>query len=127
METKVIFDPANNYKLKVIEPEQFDATKKLKEECDVFATDVNEFMGAVKVFLDFMEAQSKRVEDQKLRSIALRNQVQQEIEMRKNSQADLKNELEAKQKILERLSSEIRSFEEFDRQLNEDTQKLSMI
>lgn len=124
---KVIFDQENNYKLVVIEPEQFKETLKLKQGCDAFPSEVNEFMVAVKEFLTFMETQSRRVEDQKLRSIALRNRVQDEVESRKRASIDLQNEIDAKQKILERLSSEIRTFEEYDRQLAENTDKLSMM
>ena len=124
---KVIFDQENNYQLKVIEPEQFKETLKLKEGCDQFSGEVNEFMTAVKEFLSFMEAQSRRVEDQKLRSIALRNRVNEEIEARKQKQMDLQNEIESRQKTLEKLTSEIRSFEEYDRQLAENGDKLSMI
>lgn len=124
---KVIFDQENNYQLKVIEPEQFKETLKLKEGCDQFSGEVNEFMTAVKEFLSFMEAQSRRVEDQKLRSIALRNRVNEEIEARKQKQMDLQNEIEARQKVLEKLTSEIRSFEEYDRQVAENAEKLSMI
>ena len=119
---KVIFDQENNYQLKVIEPEQFKETLKLKEGCDQFSGEVNEFMTAVKEFLSFMEAQSRRVEDQKLRSIALRNRVNDEIEARKQKQMDLQNEIEARQKALEKLTSEIRSFEEYDRQLAENAE-----
>ena len=124
---KVIFDQENNYQLKVIEPEQFKETLKLKEGCDQFSGEVNEFMTAVKEFLTFMETQSRRVEDQKLRSIALRNRVNDEIEARKQKQMDLQNEIEARQKALEKLNSEIRYFEEYDRQLAENAEKLSMI
>lgn len=124
---KVIFDQENNYKLVVIEPEQFKETQKLKQGCDEFASEVNEFMVAVKEFLTFMEAQSRRVEDQKLRSIALRNRVQDEIESRKRAAIDLQNEIDARQKHLERLASEIRTFEEYDRQLAENSDKLSMM
>ena len=124
---KVIFDQENNYKLKVIEPEQFKETLKLKDVCDKFPGEVNEFMNSVKEFLAFMETQSKRVEDQKLLSIALRNLVNEEIESRKQKKIDLQSEIESKQKYLERLNSEIHSFEEYDRQLAENTEKLSMI
>ena len=127
MEQKVIFDQENNYKLVVIEPEQFKETQKLKQGCDEFSGEVNEFMSAVKEFLTFMEAQSRRVEDQKLRSIALRNRVQDEVESRKRAAQDLQNEIDAKQKLLEKLASEIRTFEEFDRQLTESGEKLSMM
>lgn len=124
---KVIFDQENNYQLKVIEPEQYKETLKLKQGCDQFSGEVSEFMTAVKDFLAFMETQSRRVEDQKLRSIALRNRVNDEIEARKQRQMDLQNEIEARQKVLEKLTSEIRSFEEYDRQLAENAEKLSMI
>jgi intraflagellar transport protein 20 len=129
METaqRVIFDSANNYKLVVIEPEQFRETLKLKQSCDEFATEVGDFMSAVKDFLTFMELQSRRVEDQKLRSIALRNKAQNEIVARKRAMADLQNEIEARQKILERLGTELRSFEEYDRQLQENTDRLSLM
>lgn len=124
---KVIFDQENNYKLVVIEPEQFKETQKLKQGCDEFSSEVNEFMVAVKEFLAFMEAQSRRVEDQKLRSIALRNRVQDEIESRKRAAIDLQNEIDARQKHLEMLASEIKTFEEYDRQLAENSDKLSMM
>lgn len=127
MEQKVIFDQENNYKLVVIEPEQFKETQKLKQGCDEFSGEVTEFMSAVKEFLTFMEAQSRRVEDQKLRSIALRNRVQDEVESRKRAAQDLQNEIDAKQKVLEKLASEIRTFEEYDRQLTESAEKLSMM
>ena len=124
---KVIFDSENDYKIRVMEPEQYKETKKLKEGCDMFSGEVNDFMKTVKTFLDFMESQSKRVEDQKLRSIALRNRVQDEIESRKRAQADIQNVIDSKQKQLEKLSSEIRSWEEYDRQLAEDRDKLGVI
>ena len=127
MEQKVIFDQENNYKLVVIEPEQFKETQKLKQGCDEFSGEVTEFMSAVKEFLTFMEAQSRRVEDQKLRSIALRNRVQDEVESRKRAAQDLQNEIDAKQKLLEKLGSEIHTFEEYDRQLTESAEKLSMM
>ncbi|KAK8884676.1 Intraflagellar transport protein 20 [Tritrichomonas musculus] len=124
---RVIFDQENDYKITVMEPEQFKETLKLKESCDGFSTEVNEFMTAVKEFLSIMEAQSRRVEDQKLRSIALRNRVQEEIERRKSCKLDLQSEIEARQKILEKLQSEIRSFDEYDRQLADNNEKLLMM
>jgi intraflagellar transport protein 20 len=124
---RVIFDSANNYKLVVIEPEQFKETMKLKQSCEEFSTEVGDFMSAVKEFLAFMEAQSRRVEDQKLRSIALRNKVQNEVAARKAVMADFQNEIEAKQKSLEELSTELRAFEEYDRQLQENTDRLAMM
>jgi len=124
---KIIFDPENNYKIRVIEPEQFKETKNLKEGCDVFSNEVNEFMSSVKEFLEYMDAQSRRVEDQKLRSIALRNRVQDEIDSRKRAANDLQSILDSKQKELERINAEIRSYEELERQLNENTEKLNMI
>jgi intraflagellar transport protein 20 len=124
---RVIFDQANNYRLVVIEPEQFKETLQLKQSCDEFPGEVNEFLTAVNEFLAFMEAQSRRVEDQKLKSIALRNKVQNEIAARKRAMEDLQNEVEARQKILERLTAEIRSFDEYDRQLAENADRLSMM
>ncbi|MDR0683911.1 MAG: hypothetical protein LBF83_02135 [Spirochaetaceae bacterium] len=124
---RVIFDSENNYKLVVIEPEQFKETMKLKQSCDEFSTEVGSFMTAVKEFLSFMEIQSRRVEDQKLRSIALRNKVQNEAGERKRVLADLHEQVDAKQKTLEQLATEIRSFEEYDRQLQEHTDRLSMM
>jgi intraflagellar transport protein 20 len=125
--SRVIFDKENNYKLVVIEPEQFKETLKLKQSCDEFSSEVGEFMMAVKEFLSFMEAQSRRVEDQKLRSIALRNRVQEELASRKRGQVDLMREIDLKMKFLEQISTEMRSFEEYDRQLVENTDKLSMM
>jgi intraflagellar transport protein 20 len=124
---KVIFDQNNNYRLVVIEPEQFRETLELKHGCEEFSTEVSDFMIAVKEFLVFMEAQSQRVEDQKLRSIALRNRVQDEIQSRKTASKELQNECDAKQKVLEKLSTEIRSFEDYDRQLGDSVEKLSMM
>jgi intraflagellar transport protein 20 len=124
---KVIFDQENGYKLVVLEPEQFKETMKLKQGCDGFSGEVSEFMTAVKEFLVYMEAQSRRVEDQKLRSLALRNLVQDEVQSRKRSAADLQAEIDARQRKLERLASEIRSFEDYDRQLGDSTEKLSMM
>lgn len=124
---KVIFDEENNYRLVVIEPEQFKETLKLKQGCDEFSSEVGDFMGSVKEFLAFMEAQSRRVEDQKLRSIALRNRVQDEVESRKRAALDLQNDIDTRQKTLERLMSEVRTFEEYDRQLAEHGEKLSMM
>lgn len=124
---KVIFDPENDYKLKVIEPEQFKATVSLKHGCDSFNSEVTDFTSAVKEFLSFMEEQSRLVEDQKLRSIALRNRVSDEVDSRKQRQSDLQNEIENKQKILERLTTEIRAYEEYDRQLSDNNDKLSIM
>ena len=127
MESHIIFDQENNYKLKVIEPEQYKATLQLKQGCDSFPGEVDEFMKAVRDFLTFMDNQSRLVEDQKLRSIALRSQVQQEIDSRKQKQLELQEEIESRQKELERLSAEIRSFEEYERQVTENNDKLSLI
>lgn len=127
MESHIIFDQENNYKLKVIEPEQYKATVQLKQGCDSFPGEVNEFMGAVREFLAFMDSQSHLVEDQKLRSIALRSQVQREIDSRKQKQMELQEEIETRQKELEKLSAEIRSFEEYERQIQENNDKLSLI
>jgi intraflagellar transport protein 20 len=124
---RVIFDSENNFKLVVIEPEQFKETAKLKQSCDEFSTEVGDFMGSVKEFLSFMESQSRRVEDQKLRSIALRNKAQNEVGERKRALSDLQEQVDAKQKTLEQLATEIRSFEEYDRQLQEHTDRLSMM
>ena len=127
MESHIIFDQENNYKLKVIEPEQYKATLQLKQGCDSFPGEVDEFMKAVRDFLNFMDTQSRLVEDQKLRSIALRSQVQQEVDSRKKKQLELQEEIESRQKELERLSAEIRSFEEYERQVTENNDKLSLI
>ena len=124
---KIIFNSNNDYKISVIEPEQYIETKKLKTGCDSFGTDVNDFMTSVKDFLEYMESQSKRVEEQKLRSIALRNRVQDEVESRKRSISELKELIETKQKHLERINSEIRSYEEFDRRSSEYKDQLSKI
>jgi intraflagellar transport protein 20 len=124
---RVIFDKENNFQLKVIEPEQFKETVKLKEGCNAFPAEVNEFLGAVQEFLAFMEAESGRVEEQKLRSIALRNRVHEEERARRRQQEDLQNEVDARQKVLERLAAEIRSYEEYDGQLAENAERLSFI
>jgi intraflagellar transport protein 20 len=124
---KVIFDQGNNYKLVVIEPEQMKETLRLKQGCDEFSGEVTEFMASVKEFLTFMESHSRRVEDQKLRSIALRNRVQDEVQARKRAATDLQSQIEARQRTLERLLTEIRSFEEYDRQLADNEEKLAMM
>lgn len=126
-EPKIIFDPNNSYKIRVMEPEQFDDTVKLRDSSKEFSGDVKDFMKAVNEFLEFMNAQSKKVEEQKLRSIALRNKVREEIDTRKRSQDDLKQVYEGKQKELEKINAEIRSYEDFDRQLTDYTEKLSLI
>eukprot|EP00842_Homolaphlyctis_polyrhiza_P004805 jgi/Hompol1/5325/HPOL_004335-RA len=106
-ETSILFDEFS--KIRILEPAQFDASAKLKEECRDFTQKINEFNNIVGVFQTLLAEKSAQIEREKLKvrnvtTIGLRIQIESEVENRKVRQAQLQSLIRERQAELDRLT-----------------------
>ncbi|KAI8926633.1 intraflagellar transport protein 20 [Entophlyctis helioformis] len=100
--TAITFDEFS--KIRILDPGQFDASARLKEECKEFTQKINEFNTIVGVFQGLLAEKASQIEHEKLKTIGLRIQVESEVENRKSRQAQLQALLREREAELDRLA-----------------------
>ncbi|RKO85400.1 intraflagellar transport protein 20, partial [Blyttiomyces helicus] len=99
-QTAVVFDEFS--KIRILDPANFEASEKLKEECKDFTQKINDFNSIVQTFLSMLEDKAKQIEAEKLKAIGQRNRIQSEVENRKIKQAQLMSLVRERQAELDR-------------------------
>ncbi|KAL2913435.1 hypothetical protein HK105_207053 [Polyrhizophydium stewartii] len=100
-QASIVFDEFS--KIRILDPAQFDASSRLKEECKEFTAKINEFNGIVGLFQGLLAEKAGQIELEKLKTIGLRIQVESEVENRKSRQAQLQSLIRERQAELDRL------------------------
>lgn len=103
----ITFD--ENYKIRLLDSEKYDASKSFRDDCVEFDARVDEFRDMATTYADRLEKAARCIEAEKLRAIGLRNRVaalREEGETTRAEQERLKNE---KQKELDSLMMEEKS------------------
>ncbi|KAJ3041851.1 Intraflagellar transport protein 20 [Rhizophlyctis rosea] len=114
-------------KIRILDPAQFEASEKLKEECREFTQKTDDFNNIVQAFLDMMNEKAKQIEEEKLKvfkkstclnavhinnsdlsfqAIGLRNRVESQVELRKSTQNQLQTLIRERQAELDRLTQQ---------------------
>ncbi|KAJ3309785.1 Intraflagellar transport protein 20 [Boothiomyces sp. JEL0838] len=111
---KVIFDEFS--KIRILEPQSYDESEKLKEQCQDFITKINDFSSIVSFFLDMINEKSHQVEKEKLLTIGLRIKVENQQEQRKVKLNRLLFHIGQRQAELDRLIAYTESLEKVKRE-----------
>ncbi|KAH6596955.1 hypothetical protein BASA50_003777 [Batrachochytrium salamandrivorans] len=90
-------------KIRILTPEHFDASSKLKEECKEFISKINEFNTIVGMFQGLLAEKASQIEREKLKTIGMKIQVESEVANRKSRQAQMKSLVAERQAELDRL------------------------
>ncbi|KAI8917042.1 intraflagellar transport protein 20 [Powellomyces hirtus] len=98
----VIFDEFS--KLRILDPQQFEASEQLKEECKDFTQRTSTFNEIIQMFMKMMEEKAGQIELEKLKAIGLRNRAEHEADQRKKKYAQLQALIKERQAELDRLT-----------------------
>lgn len=101
---QITFDDQS--KIRVLDQSKFEKTQQLATEATDFVTKTAEFTNTVSSILQILEAQAKRIEQEKLRAIGQRNNMESEGETRKRKQRELLARVNESQAELQRLTAQ---------------------
>lgn len=103
----ITFD--DDYKIRLLDAEKYDASKSFRDDCVSFDSRVDEFKEMAQAYLDRLEHAAHCIEREKLRAIGLRNRVAALREERETSRTELERVKAEKQKELDSLIEEEKS------------------
>mmetsp|Transcript_6009 Transcript_6009/g.10311 ORF Transcript_6009/g.10311 Transcript_6009/m.10311 type:complete len:130 (-) Transcript_6009:448-837(-) len=103
----VYFDDFN--RIRILEPQKLKETEKLQEECKAFLDKTVAFSETALQIVAVIDEQARRIDVEKLKTIALRNRVDGEAEARKQKKAELQSLTFEKTQELERLVAQYES------------------
>eukprot|EP00891_Asterochloris_glomerata_P007531 jgi/Astpho2/7531/e_gw1.00114.262.1_t len=103
----ITFD--EDYRIRVLDAEHFQATKALQNDCSMFIGKMAELNSLVQTYLEVLDKQAARIEAQKLKAIGARNAAATLEEGRKQREREQQGALRDKQQLLERLLVEEQS------------------
>lgn len=103
----VYFD--DDYRIRVFDLKRLQASQELKSNATIFLDKAGQLQDKVQHCLSFIDNQAKRVEEEKLRAIGLRNRAAAAEEESKRRRKELRLLLSEKQEELERLQVEEQS------------------
>ncbi|CAM9482298.1 unnamed protein product [Discosporangium mesarthrocarpum] len=104
---QISFD--DEYRVRVLDPEQFKHSEALEEECRGFVNKIRDFNSQVHNIVEVLEANAKRIEKEKLRAIGQRNKVDGELEYRLRQKSALQTLLKEKMLELDRQNLQYQS------------------
>mmetsp|Transcript_39625 Transcript_39625/g.55031 ORF Transcript_39625/g.55031 Transcript_39625/m.55031 type:complete len:132 (-) Transcript_39625:336-731(-) len=97
------------YRIRVLDPERFQQTEQLKEECSAFTDRVSNLSTTVKTLVDAVDQQAERIENEKLRALGKRNQASTEHDSRRRKKKEMDAIISEKKFELERINVEFES------------------
>lgn len=103
----ITFD--EDYKIRLLDSEKYDASKAFRDDCVAFDSRVDEFKDMAKTYVERLEQAARCIESEKLRAIGLRNRVAALREERETTRAELERKKTDKQKQLDSLIEEEKS------------------
>ncbi|KAI8824399.1 intraflagellar transport protein 20, partial [Fimicolochytrium jonesii] len=89
-------------KLRVMDPTQFEASERLKDECSEFTERMNGFNDIIQMFMKMMEEKALQIEAEKLKAIGLRNRSERELDNRRRKQKEMQMLIKERQAELDR-------------------------
>jgi len=89
------------YRIRVLDPEKYQQTEHLKDECGAFTQKIQGLTGVVKTLVDAVDSQAEQIENEKLRAVGKRNQASAEADNRKLKIKEMKSMIAEKQEELE--------------------------
>mmetsp|Transcript_13712 Transcript_13712/g.20059 ORF Transcript_13712/g.20059 Transcript_13712/m.20059 type:complete len:131 (+) Transcript_13712:13-405(+) len=103
----ITFDDNNN--IRVLESGLYNDSLSLQTECYDFINKMKKFQESVGDLVEVLDTQASKIEHEKLRAVGLRNQVDNEHEMRKKKQQELNFLINEKISELERYNYQLES------------------
>lgn len=103
----ITFD--DDYKIRLLDSEKYDASKAFRDDCVAFDSSVDEFKDMAKTYVERLEQAARCIESEKLRAIGLRNRVAALREERETTRVELERIKTDKQKQLDSLIEEEKS------------------
>jgi len=101
---QISFDDSN--RIRILDAEHFKTTESLAEECTTFNDKIHTFSKTVTGLTEILNAQSEKIEVEKLRAIGQRTRKDAENETRKRRQGELAFAIAQKQAELQRLQEQ---------------------
>ncbi|XP_046841645.1 intraflagellar transport protein 20 homolog [Xenia sp. Carnegie-2017] len=89
-------------KIRLLEPDVFQQTQELKEECKEFVDKISEFQSIVGNFISMVDGLAKEVENEKMKAIGSRNLLKSVEKQRETEQEQLRALIAEKKVQLER-------------------------
>nr|ABR27264.1 hypothetical protein [Nyctotherus ovalis] len=100
----ITFD--DNNQIRVLEADKYKETENLKNESLSFLKKIVNFNETVEGVIDVLNTQAHRIENEKLKSVGVRNKIEGESESRKRKAQELQSLINEKKMELERLQTE---------------------
>ena len=100
------FGGLQNYNIRVLEVEKFEATRALHDECQKFTGRVGELAEVVGKIAKRVEGEAQKIEREKLKAVGMRNRLATEAEQARTAELEQRGLLAEKQEELERLTLE---------------------
>lgn len=94
------------YRVRVLDPDVYDDTVRLKEESSTYCERISQMIGAGDEAVSKIEKQAKNIEEIKLAAIGQRNKLSATRESQAKEEKELKQKVLERQEELERLKAE---------------------
>ncbi|KAL7752927.1 hypothetical protein RI367_001376 [Sorochytrium milnesiophthora] len=109
LQALVTFDDFS--KLRVLPAQQYEASEKLKQQCQEFTSSISDFNAIIRDFTDTVSSKAAEIEREKLKAIGLRNRAMREQETRKRQEARYLTLIHERQAELDRLTAQLESLQ----------------
>lgn len=106
MQTNALISFDEAYRVRVLDPDVYDDSVRLKEESSTYCERVSQIIGAGEEAISKIEQQAKHIEAIKLAAIGQRNKLSATKESQVKEERELKQKVLEKQEELERLRAE---------------------
>lgn len=103
----ITFDDNNN--IRVLESSMFNDCQMMQSESYEFINKMKKFEEMVGSLVDVLDGQAVKIEQEKLRAVGIRNQLENEAESRKKKQQELEVVINEKRAELERYLYQLES------------------
>lgn len=105
----ITFD--DEYRIRVLDAEKYEASKSFRDNCAVFGSRVDTVKDMAQQYAQVLQKAAKSVEVEKLRAIGMRNRVAALREERESSKTEIDSVQAEKQSTLDRLTEEAQSLQ----------------
>uniref|UniRef100_A0A7S1NAM5 Intraflagellar transport protein 20 homolog n=1 Tax=Eutreptiella gymnastica TaxID=73025 RepID=A0A7S1NAM5_9EUGL len=119
----VMFD--EDCQLRIYDPEKFSEAVDLQRCATQFNEKLQQFKDMIQNHMSVVQAQGRKIENEKLRAIGMRNKVEGEAEARKRKARDLQQAIKEKQIELDRYIAEYNSILKLEGEQKQLIDKLS--
>eukprot|EP01112_Ceratiomyxa_fruticulosa_P000188 TRINITY_DN1019_c0_g1_i10.p1 TRINITY_DN1019_c0_g1~~TRINITY_DN1019_c0_g1_i10.p1 ORF type:complete len:127 (-),score=31.37 TRINITY_DN1019_c0_g1_i10:392-772(-) len=97
------------HRIRVLEQNKYKDSEELQNQCTQFVSKLTQFSKSSTTVLNVVSAKSEEIEEEKLKAIRKRNQVESQSELRRRKQRELLALVSEKQAELERYVAEYES------------------